>query len=166
MNRRTLLVAAVCIAIAAFVLPRILRTERSRVLAAFHAAAENLEKSGPETLLAASLKAKALGELVDGTLTLALSELEVEDVFDAMEVQRYAAYARNRMTTLHVEFRDIRVEFPAGGEAAATAVLLATGDLENSIGRETSAVAARLRKDPDTGKWRFHEVRVDPVLAQ
>ena len=166
MNRKNLLFAAVCLAVLAFVLPGLFRSERSRVRAVFVTAAENLEKTGPENLLAAGLKAQALGELVDGTLHLRLPELGHDADFDAAEVQRQVALARNQMGNLHVEFRDIRIEFPARGEATATADALVTGDLDGLRGREVRAVAAQLRKNPATGKWRFRDVRVEPVLVQ
>ncbi len=166
MNRKNLLFAAVCLVLVVLVLPGLFRSERSQVRKAFLVAAENLEKTGPENLLVAGLKAKTLGELVDGTLHLRLPELGHDADFDAAEVQRQAAFARNQMADLHVEFRDIRIEFPARGEADATADALVTGGLDGSRGREVRAVTARLRKDPDTGKWRFRDVRVEPVLVQ
>ncbi len=166
MNRRNLFFILVCIAVAAFVLPSLFRSERGRVRAAFHAAAENLEKSGPENLLAAGLKAKALGELVDGKLHLVLPELGYNAEFDAREVQQQAAYARNQMGNLHVEFQQIEITFPASGEASATADALVTGDLDGFRGREVRAVRARLRKDAETKKWRFRDVRLEPVLVQ
>ena len=166
MNRKTLLFAAVCLAVVVLVLPGLLRSERSRVRAAFRVAAENLEKAGPENLIAAGLKAKALGELVDGSLHLRLPELGHDADFDAADIQRQVALARNQMANLHVEFRDIRIEFPARGEATATADALVRGDLDGLRGREVRAVTAQLRKNPDTGKWRFRDVRVEPVLVQ
>lgn len=114
----------------------------------------------------AGLKAKALGELVDGKLHLVLPELGYNAEFDAREVQQQAAYARNQMGNLHVEFQQIEVTFPASGEASATADALVTGDLDGFRGREVRAVRARLRKDPETKKWRFRDVRLDPVLVQ
>ncbi len=166
MNRQNLCFLLVCIAVAVFFLPCLVRSERGRVRAAFHAAAENLEKSGPENLLAAGLKAKALGELVDGKLHLVLPELGYNAEFDAREVQQQAAYARNQMGNLHVEFQQIEITFPTSGEASATADALVTGDLDGFRGREVRAVRARLRKDAETKKWRFRDVRLEPVLVQ
>ncbi len=166
MNRRNLLFVLVCLVVAAFVLPRLFRSERGRVRAAFRVAAENLEKTGPENLLAAGLKAKALGELVDGRLHLVLPEFGYNAEFEAREVQQQAAYARNQMGNLHVEFQQIDIEFPAPGEASATADALVTGDLDGFRGRDVRAVRARLRKDPETKKWLFRDVRVEPVLVQ
>lgn len=166
MNRRNLLFALVCLVVAAFVLPSLFRSERGRVRAAFRAAAVNLEKTGPENLLAAGLKAKALGELVDGRLHLVLPELGYNAEFEAREVQQQAAYARNQMGNLHVEFQQIEIEFPAPDEASATADALVTGDLDGFRGRDVRAVRARLRKDPETKKWLFRDVRVEPVLVQ
>lgn len=166
MKRHALLFAAVCAVVAVFVLPSVFRSERGRVRAAFRAAAENLEKTGPEHILAAGLKAKALAELVDGSIRLSLPEYGQVGELSAEDVQSQAAYARNQMGVLHVEFQQIEVSFPKRGEAVATADALVTGDLDGFRGREVRALRALLRKNPDTGKWRFRDVQVEPVLVQ
>ena len=163
MKRQNLLFLLVCLVLAALILPSLFRSERSRVKGAFHAASEALEKSSEENILVAGLKAKALGELVDGKLRLAIPDLGYGAELDANEVQQQAAYARNQMAYLHVAFHRIDIDFPARGEASATAEAEVSADLDGFRTPAVHAVRTRLRKESNSGKWRFRDVRVEPA---
>ena len=162
MKRQNLLFALVCIVLAALILPGLLRSERSRVKGAFRAASEALEKSTDENLLAAGFKAKALGELVDGNIRVDLPDCGYRDELGPNDVQRQAAYARNQMAYLHVKFRRIDITFPSRGEATATAEAEVSADLDGLRTPEIREIRALLRKNPDSGKWRFRDVRLVP----
>lgn len=145
-------------------------SEESRVRETFAKMEAALEKSGAESNFKAIEKARhavalvepgCTFELVDdgGTKKFALSTV-VSDI-----TQKLVAF---RMTagTMMVSFEDLKVTFTDKATAEVACDFFYKGDDFGFAVRDARALEATLRKDPESGRWRFARVRVLNIVEK
>jgi hypothetical protein len=136
-------------------------SDRRRVLAAFEALQEQLEKRGPEGALDRLSHARAVSELfADGFLILAQPfEERIDDRQQLMAiVDRY----RESAERITVSDSDVELTLRANATAELTATLEAVGVRADGPGRERLRMRFAWREDG--GDWRIQELELLEVL--
>lgn len=168
MEMKPLLKIAIAAVVAAVVVLWLSPSESRRIRKVFATAASELRKDGPEGLVAATAKARALAGLVapgarfevDGRL-YHVAEAGRQLVQEILLVRRHA-------DKIEVGFADIAISFEDKATASVTADVYATG-FSSELGlssRDARQLEAVLRKSENDGKWRFSHVTLLPVVAK
>ena len=141
-------------------------SEEARVKETFTKMAAALGKSGGETTWEAIGKAQRAVALVEPGCTCeafgktyALSK-NVPDI-----TQRVVAF-RNLAAQMHFAFEDISVKITGGDTAEVTCDFFYRGDDFGFAVRDARAMDATLRKDPESGGWRFVRVRLSDIIEK
>ncbi len=141
-------------------------SEEARVKETLTKMAAALDKSGGETTWEAIGKARRAVALVEpgGSCeafgkTYALSK-NVPDI-----TQRVVAF-RNLAAQMHFAFEDISVKITGGDTAEVTCDFFYKGDDFGFAVRDARAMDATLRKDPESGRWRFARVRLSNIIEK
>ena len=145
-------------------------SEESRVRETFAKMEAALEKSGAESNFKAIEKARhavalvepgCTFELVDdeGTKKFALSTV-VSDITQKLVALRMKAGA------MKVSFEDLKVTLTDKTTAEAACDFFYKGDDFGLAVRDARALEATLRKDPESGRWRFAHVRVSNIIEK
>lgn len=145
-------------------------SEESRVRETFKKMESALEKSGSESNFKAIEKARhavalvepgCTFELVDdgGTKKFALSTV-VSDI-----TQKVVAF-RMQAGAMMVSFEDVKVTFTDKTTAETACDFFYKGDDFGFAVRDARALEATLRKDPESGRWRFARVRVLNIIEK
>ena len=132
----------------------------------FAKASAAIDKNGTEPNLEAIGKARRAVALVEPgctfeafgrTFTLSKS---VPDI--TQQVVAFRVMAAN----LHVAFEDIAVKFTDKTTAEASCDFFYRGDDFGWSVRDARALDATLRKDPESGRWRFARVRLSNIIEK
>ena len=145
-------------------------SDEARVKEAFREVAAALEKNGSENNLEAIQKAKRAVAFVEpgcsfelvldgGSKTFILSKVAADIT------QQVVAYRMN-VSNIHVSFEDLTVTFPDKTTAEVTCDFFYQGDDFGWSVRDARALEATLRKDPESGRWRFARVRVSNIIEK
>ena len=141
-------------------------SEEARVKETFKNMAAALDKSANEPTLEAIGKARRAVALVEpgGTCevlgkTYVLSK-NVPDI-----TQRVVAL-RTMTANMHFAFEDISVKFTDKTTAEVTCDFFYTGDDFGFAVRDARALDATLRKDPESGRWRFARARLSDIIEK
>ena len=141
-------------------------SEEARVKKTFAKVSAALDKNGTEPNLEALGKARRAVALVEPgctfeaigrTFTLSKS---VPDI--TQQVVAFRVMAAN----LHVAFEDIAVKFTDKSTAEASCDFFYKGDDFGWSVRDARALDATLRKDPESGRWRFARVRLSNIIEK
>ena len=161
------IIVIVALAAAAFVgWHFLLPSEEARVKETFAKASAAIDKNGTEPNLEAIGKARRAVALVEPgctfeafgrTFTLSKS---VPDI--TQQVVAFRVMAAN----LHVAFEDISVKFTDKTTAEASCDFFYRGDDFGWSVRDARALDATLRKDPESGRWRFARVRLSNIIEK
>ena len=161
------IIVIVALAAAAFVgWHFLLPSEEVRVKETFAKASAAIDKNGTEPNLEAIGKARRAVALVEPgctfeafgrTFTLSKS---VPDI--TQQVVAFRVMAAN----LHVAFEDISVKFTDKATAEASCDFFYRGDDFGWSVRDARALDATLRKDPESGRWRFARVRLSNIIEK
>ena len=141
-------------------------SEETRVKETFKNMSAALNKSANEPTLEAIGKARRAVALVEPGCTCevlgetyALSK-NVPDI-----TQRVVAF-RNLAAQMHFAFEDISVKITGGDTAEVTCDFFYKGDDFGFAVRDARAMDATLRKDPESGHWRFARVRLSNIIEK
>ena len=141
-------------------------SEESRVKETFAKMAAALDKSGNEPSFEAIGKARRAVALVEPgctceafgkTFTLSRSAPDI--------TQRVVAF-RTMAANMHFAFEDISVKFTGDDTAEVTCDFFYKGDDFDLSVRDARALDATLRKDPESGRWRFARVRLTNIIEK
>ena len=144
-----------------------LRDER-RIRRLFDRAAELLAKKGAEPVFTAAGKARELAGLVAPEARFDIPECGVGMAAGGSALARQIALVRAQAQFIQIAFEELRVDFTAEDAAIATADVLfkGTSDLLGLSGRDARELTATLKRDSDSGEWRFTGVRLRPVIEK
>jgi len=145
-------------------------SDEAHVREAFREVAAALEKDGSENNLEAVRKAKRAVAHVEPGCTFELVHGEGSQTFMLSKVaaditQQVVAYRMN-VSHIHVSFEDLSVTFPDKTTAEVTCDFFYKGDDFGWSVRDARALEATLRKDPESGRWRFARVRVSNIIEK
>lgn len=135
-------------------------SREAAVRKAFERAASALEKSGVEKPFDALAKARVLASLADPQCVFEFRGRTFQLSRGGADVTDRIATMRNAAAYIHVEFGEVSVSFPASDVAEANCGLSYVGEDFGLSVRDARSAEAMLRKDPDSGKWRFTHVRL------
>ena len=169
MNKVVLVVLALAAAVAGawyWLLP----SEEARVRKTFTEVAAALEKNGVEENLETIRKAKRAVALVEPGCTFELAVGEESRRFTLSTVaaditQQVVAYRMN-VSRVHMSFEDLKVTLTGTDTAEAACDFFYEGDGFGWGGRDARTLEATLRKDPESGRWRFARVRVANIIEK
>ena len=142
-------------------------SEEARVKETFKNMAAALDKSGNEPHLEAIGKAQRAAALVERgctcevlgkTYTLSKNELD--------DITKFVFAYRTKVANMHFAFEDISVKFAGTDTAEVTCDFFYKGDDFDLSVRDARALDATMRKDPDSGRWRFARVRLTNIIEK
>ena len=151
---------------ASFGAPSAPKSARTSSRETFAKASAAIDKNGTEPNLEAIGKARRAVALVEPgctfeafgrTFTLSKS---VPDI--TQQVVAFRVMAAN----LHVAFEDIAVKFTDKTTAEASCDFFYRGDDFGWSVRDARALDATVRKDPESGRWRFARVRLSNIIEK
>jgi len=163
-NKIFVVLALVAVVIAGWYL--FFPSDEARVRETFKNMAAALDKSGNEPSFEAIGKVRRAVALVEPgctcealgkTFTLSKSAPDI--------TQRVVAF-RTMAANMHFAFEDISVKFIGDGTAEVTCDFFYTGDDFDLSVRDARALDATLRKDPESGRWRFARVRLSNIIEK
>ena len=145
-------------------------SDEARVRETFREVAAALEKNGSEDNLESIRKAKRAVMFVEPGCTFELARGEDSKEFTLSKVaaditQQVVAY-RMHAANIHVAFEDLNVTFPDKATAKVACDFFYKGDDFGWSVRDARALEATLRKDPESGRWRFMRVRVSNIIEK
>ena len=141
-------------------------SDESRVKETFKAMSAALDKNGNELHLETLGKARRVAALVEPGCTVEVPGKTFTLANSASDMARQIASFHMMAASLHVTFEDVSVTFTDKTTAETTCDFFYNGnDLGWSV-RDARALEATLRKDPDSGRWRFARVRVVNIIEK
>jgi len=141
-------------------------SEEARVKETFTAMAAALDKSGNEPTLEALGKARRAVALVEPGCTCEAFGKTFTLSKTASEATQHVVAFRTLAANMHFAFEDISVRFTDGTTAETSCDFFYTGDDFDLRVRDARAMDATLRKDPDSGRWRFAHVRLSDIIEK
>lgn len=145
-------------------------SDEARVKETFKKVEAALEKSGPETHVKALEKARSAVELVEPGCTFELALGRGSHVYTlpkvAADITQQAVAYRMSVSNIHVSFKDLNVTFPDKATAEVTCDFFYKGDDIGWSVHDARALEATLRKDPESGRWRFARVRLADIIGK
>lgn len=162
---RTVVMAAV--AAAAFVGWHFLApSEEARVKETFAKASAAIGKNGAEPNLEALGKARKAVALVEPGCTLEAFGRTFTLSKSVPDITQQVVAFRMMAASLDVAFEDIAVKFTDKSTAEASYDFFYRGDDFGWSVRDARALDATLRKDPESGRWRFARVRLSNIIEK
>ena len=155
-------------AVAALVLLLWLKpSESKRIRKVFATGSRELRKDGPEGVVVAASKARALAELLTPGAHIDLDGRTIHGI-DGRQLAQSIILARRQCDKIEVGFEDIAIAFTDEDTASVTADVYVSGlsDALGISGRDAREVETLLVKDKDDGRWRFRSVRLVPVVEK
>lgn len=145
-------------------------SDEARVKETFKEMAAALEKNGSDATMDSIRKAKRAVALVEPGCTFELAISEDAKPFTLPKVaadivQQVVAY-RERVSRIHVSFEDLKVTLTDKNTAEAACDFFYEGDGFGWGGRDARTLEATLRKDPESGRWRFARVRLSNIIEK
>ena len=145
-------------------------SEESRVRETFAKMEAALEKNGAESNFKAIEKARHAVALVEPGCTFELADGENSKKFTlsnvAADITQNVVAFRMKAGTMMVAFEDLKVKFSDKTTAEASCDFFYKGDDFGFAVRDARALDATLRKDPESGRWRFARVRVSNIVEK
>ncbi len=148
----------------------LLPSEEARVKETFAKMASALDKGGTESTFDALAKARNAVALVEPGCTFELADGENSKKFTlsnvAADITQNVVAFRMKAGTMMVAFEDLKVKFSDKTTAEASCDFFYKGDDFGFAVRDARALDATLRKDPESGRWRFARVRVSNIVEK
>ena len=141
-------------------------SEESRVRDSFKEIAAALDKSGNESTAEAIGKARRAVALVEPGSTFEAFDESITLSKNASDITQQVVVFRNMAANMHFAFEDISVKFTNDDRAEVMCDFLYTGDNFGLRVRDARALEATLRKDPESGRWRFTYVRLSNIIEK
>lgn len=141
-------------------------SRESLVKKAFAQAAASLEKAGTETSFEALAKARKLSALAEPQCVFEIDGKKFQLSQERSDVTSRIVSVRNMAMRIHVVFENISVSFPASDTAEAVCGFFYDGDNFGLSVRDANYIEATLRRDGDSGKWRFSHVRATTIVEK
>ena len=138
----------------------------ARVKETFKSMAAALDKSGNEPSLEALGKARRAVALVEPGCTCEAFGKSFTLSKNAPDITQRVVAFRTMAANMHFAFEDISVKFTSGDTAEATCDFFYKGDDFDLSVRDARALDATLRKDPESGRWRFARVRLTDIIEK
>ena len=132
----------------------------------FKSMAAALDKSGNEPSLEALGKARRAVALVEPGSTFEAFGKSITLSKNAPDITQRVVAFRTMAANMHFAFEDISVKFTSGDTAEVTCDFFYTGDDFDLSVRDARALDATLRKDPESGRWRFARVRLTDIIEK
>ena len=132
----------------------------------FSEMAAALDKSGSEPNLEAVGKARRAVALVEPGCTFEAFGRQFTLSNVAPDVTQQVVAFRVAAANMHFAFEDIAVKFTDKTTAEVTCDFFYTGDDFGFAVRDARALDATLRKDPESGRWRFARVRLSNIIEK
>ena len=141
-------------------------SEEARVKETFKNMAAALDKSGNEPSLEAIGKARRAVALVEPGCTCEAFGKTFTLSKNVPDITQHVVAFRNMAANMHFAFEDISVKFTGDGTAEATCDFFYKGDDFDFSVRDARALDATMRKDPESGRWRFARVRLTDIIEK
>ena len=162
---RIFVIAALAAAVFAgwyFLMP----SEEARVKETFAKVSAAIDKNGTEPNLEALGKARRAVALVEPGCTFEAFGRSFTLSKSVPDITQQVVAFRVMAANLHVAFEDIVVKFTDKSTAEASCDFFYKGDDFGWSVRDARALDATLRKDPDSGLWRFARVRLSNIIEK
>ena len=145
-------------------------SDEARVKETFKEVAAALEKNGSEANMDSVRKAKRAVAFVEPGCTFELAVGEDAKRFTLSQAaaditQQVVAYRMN-VSRIHMSFEDLKVALTDKNTAEAACDFFYEGDGFGWGGRDARTLEATLRKDPESGRWRFARVRLSNIIEK
>ena len=158
MKRILLFLAVLAVAVGGWFLLK--PSKEEAVKNTFAMAVAALEKDGTEKAFDALAKARALASIADPQCVFEFRGRKFQLSHERTDVTERIAALRNMSAHIHVELGEVSVSFPAPDTAEATCKFSYAGESFGLSLHDARDVEATLRKDDDSGKWRFSHVKL------
>ncbi len=170
MNLKVVLVVLALMVSVAWVWFFLWPSDEARVKETFSEVAAALEKDGSEANMDSIQKAKRAVAFVEPGCTFELAVGEESTRFTLSKVaaditQQVVAYRMN-VSRVHMSFEDLKVTLTDSNTAEAVCDFFYEGDGFGWGGRDARTLEATLRKDPESGRWRFARVRLSNIIEK
>ena len=169
MNKAVLIVLALAAAVACgwyFLWP----SEEARVRKSFKEVAAALEKDGSEANMDSVRKARHAAAFVEPGCTFELAIGEDTQKFTlskvAADITQQVVVYRMNVSRIHMSFEDLKVALTDKNTAEAACDFFYEGEGFGWGGRDARTLEATLRKDPESGRWRFARVRLSNIIEK
>jgi len=166
LNRKSIILLGVGALLAIGLVIALIPNEERRVRKTFERVAELIDKEPDEPMLATAAKARGLGDLTTQSFHLEAREIGMNQKFDPDTVAQCAAMMRAHERHIAVTFSDLSVDFPAEKDHVAQVLGNVKIDADHNLGfkgKEARTFEATLKKDAETGTWKFSQVKVHRV---
>lgn len=141
-------------------------SDEARVRSALKEIAAALDKSGNESTTEAIGKAQRAAALVEPGSTFEAFGNSITLSTDKSDITQRIVTFRNMAANMHFDFEDISVRLSGDDRAVVTCDFFYTGDNFGWSMRDARALEASLRKDPQSGRWRFAHVRLSNIIEK
>ena len=143
-----------------------LPSDEARVKETFTKMAAALDKSGNEPGLEAIGKARRAVALVEPGCTCEAFGKTFTLSKNVPDITQHVVAFRNMAANMHFAFEDISVKFTGDDTAEVTCDFFYKGDDFDLSVRDARALDATMRKDPESGRWRFAHVRLSNIIEK
>ena len=141
-------------------------SEEARVKETFKNMAAALDKSANEPSLEAIGKARRAVALVEPGSTFEAFGKSITLSMNVPDITQRVIAFRTMAANMHFAFEDISVKFTDKTTAEATCDFFYKGDDFGWAVRDARALDATLRKDPESGRWRFARARLSNIIEK
>ena len=141
-------------------------SEEARVKETFAKMSAALDKDGNEPNLESIGKARRAVALVEPGCTCEAFGKTYTLSKNVPDITQQVVAFRAMASHLHLSFEEIAVKFTDATTAEATCDFFYKGDDFGWSVRDARVLDATLRKDPDSGRWRFARVRLSNILEK
>lgn len=141
-------------------------SEEARVKETFANMSAALEKSGTEPNLEAIGKARRAVALVEPGCTVEAFGKTFTLSTAVPDITQQVVAFRTMATHLHLSFEDISVKFTDKTTAEVSCDFFYKGDDFGWSVRDARILDATLRKDRESGRWRFARARLSNILEK
>ena len=143
-----------------------LPSDEARVKETFKNMAAALDKSGNEPSFEAIGKARRAVALVEPGCTFEAFDKKFALSKSVPDITQQVVAFRVMAANLHVAFEDVAVKFTDKTTAEVACDFFYKGDDFGWSVRDARALDATLRKDPESGRWRFARVRLSSIIEK
>ena len=141
-------------------------SDEARVKETFAKMSAALDKDGTETNFDAIGKARRAVALVEPGCTFEAFDKKFALSKSVPDITQQVVAFRVMAANLHVAFEDVAVKFTDKSTAEVACDFFYKGDDFGWSVRDARALDATLRKDPESGRWRFARVRLSSIIEK
>ena len=165
--RKLNVVSLIALVSLAFVLVALFPSRRKEVLRTFDRIEKLAVKDGGETPVAGALRVKQLARYLEDDVTVLLPDQEDEQLVSRKEALALMLHGWNETSYLRVRFDSIQISFP-DKETAETSgdITIESGEGRFDRYENVPTFEATLVHDPDSYKWRFQRISLQPVIEK